>query len=360
MSSDDFASQILSASASGLGRLAAERLPPELLEGEQYGDAPVALWSQQLADRVGDLSLALVEQRPELFALQLGWAKVALASRGLPSDDLAAALGCLRQVLAEELPESVAGAATRCLDGALDRWAQLGYGEPAAIDTDTSTGQLATQVLLALLEADRGRAGDLLLGAVRTGALSPQDAIVDVCLRLEKELGRMWHRDEITVAEEHFATSSMVRLMAQMVCLAPRPEPTGRTLLSACVSGDEHDFGLSAVSDLFELDGWRVIFLGRSVPLDDLCWSARTFGADLLLLSATLPAHVRGVEQAIVRLRDAESGLGSGLPVLVGGPGWMSSAERARAAGASALAQTAREAVALGRRLVRLDGGPAG
>ena len=54
-----------------------------------------------------------------------------------------------------------------------------------------------------------------------------------------------------------------------------------------------------------QLDGWRVIFLGCDVPLDDVGWSVNTFEPDLVVLSAATAAQTPKVAEVISRLRAA-------------------------------------------------------
>jgi len=348
------AAEILSTSRAALARLAAERVVAALPDPSRYGDDPLQLWHGHMLGRLGDLELALGDGRPRLFADQVGWAKVAFGARGVPDEDLVTSLRCLRDVLASELPAGAAESSSACVDEVLASWDRLGRGEDAVLSASSPRGALATRYVVALLEGDRRTACRLVLDAVEAGAVSVRDALLEVCLPAQRELGRMWHLDEITVAEEHFISSTTARLVAQLVAQAEPAPAHGRTVVAACLEGDDHDLGLAAVTELFELDGWRVVFLGRNVPLEDLVWSASTFSADLVLLSATLPSHVRSVGEAVTRLARAEPA----VPVVVGGPAFEQDEELAARTGAAALGRHAEQALGIARRIVGLAGRP--
>ncbi|MHC5212455.1 MAG: cobalamin B12-binding domain-containing protein [Planctomycetota bacterium] len=246
--------EILSVTAPGLARLAAERTVERIAGSDRYGPQPVDVWREHLVGRLEDLALVLSVKSGGQFAQQVGWARVTFASRGLPDADLRTSVECLREVLATELPEEAARPASDCLDDTLARWDTLGAPEPSALCVDDEAGRLAAGYVLALLEGDRQQACDLVLHAVREGRLTARDAVLAVCLPAQKELGRMWHLDEITVAEEHFVSATTVRLLSQIMALAPRVPRVGRTLVAATVVGNEHDIGLRAVCDLFEME----------------------------------------------------------------------------------------------------------
>ena len=80
----------------------------------------------------------------------------------------------------------------------------------------------------------------------------------------------MWQLDEITIAEEHFVSNTVVALIARIVALAPPAAENGRTVVAATLEGDPHDIGMQAVCALFEMDGWRLVPLGSGLPVDDL------------------------------------------------------------------------------------------
>lgn len=351
-----FAAEILTASSAGLARLAAEKVVPRLERPEVYGTDPLGSWRQHITGRLADLSLALADGRQPWFADQVGWAKVALRSRGAPESDLLASLQCLREVLAAELPDRARAPCVACLDDVIARFDALGVERKDSALPDTVPGRLASRYVLALLEGDRRKACDLVVDAVRDGRISAQDALLDVCLAAQRELGRMWHLDEITVAEEHFVSTTTVRLLAQILAVSQRAPANGRTVLAAAVAQDGHDIGLRAVADLFELDGWRVVFLGAQVPVDDLVWATEAFRPDVIVLSGTLGAHVRGVADAVRTLRERSVPV---PPVIVGGHAFPPGGDAQALVDADVVVHAARDCVPAARRLLGLDATPA-
>jgi len=348
-----FAAEILRTSAKGLASLASDRLLTQLADSSTYGDDPRSMWREHLAGRLADLSLALGDEWPAQFQRQVGWAKVAFAKRGAPESDLELSLRCLKDVIESELPQEIATPAATLLSSTIDSFDTLGEAEPSAVSTGSAVGELATRYMVALLEGDRRQACDLVLDTVRRGDLAVREAIVQICLPVQRELGRMWHVGDITIAEEHFVSATTVRLLSQLLALETPRESNGKTVLAATLDGDEHDIGLRAVSDLFELDGWRTVFLGRGLPVQDVVWAANAFKADLVMLSATLPSHVRPVRDVIARLA-FEAGDKPSVPVIVGGPVFMENPELGAEIGAAGTSLSARDAVADAARLLGL------
>jgi len=352
MASDNLAAEILHSGARGFADLAAERmltraggLAPDL------GPDARRLWCENLRGRVTDLARAVAAGRPEDFVDHVGWSKVAFVTRELPVGSLAESLACLRTVLAEELPLQARDDALSVLDAAIGAFTNLGGDAPSALQVRTPHGRLTASYIVALLEGDRSRASDLLLRAVRAGELSVREALLDVCAPAERELGRMWHVNESTVAEEHFVSATTVRLISQLVTLAAPAPPSGHSVLVACGPLDDHDIGARIVSELLELEGWRVVFLGARLPAGELAWAAGAFAVDLVVLSAAMDEHRDGVAQAIATLR-ACGDQRAALPVLVGGTAFEGPDELWRDVGATARARSASDALTLARQLV--------
>jgi methanogenic corrinoid protein MtbC1 len=203
--------------------------------------------------------------------------------------------------------------------------------------------------LLALFQGDRQRATRVILDALDEGH-SVKDLCLHVLLPAQSEVGRMWHADEINVAEEHFVSATTKTLMAQLMSRAEFRPSNGKTILAAGVAGNHVDIGLQAVADFFELDGWRAIHLGADVPTCDIVQAVEYFEADLVGLSASQSTQLETVRQTINAVRSAERG--DHLKIIVGGFAFAGSEHLAPQLGADGYAPDPAAAVELGRHLV--------
>jgi len=318
---------------------------------EGLGPDPFAAWQSWLAVRVEELGAAVAAEQPGLFTSQVHWAKAVSAARGVSVEHFRAGLAGLRGVLAKELPETVRPLAIRYLDEALAAFDQQPTDVSARLLPDTPQRQLASTYLLALLEGDRRRASRMILDAVdRPQAV--RDVYLQVLLRAQKELGRMWLTGEINVAEEHFASHTTKMVMGQVLCRAEFERPVGKTVLAAAVAGNRHDIGLCAVADFFEMAGWRTIQLGADVPTSDLVQAVECFEVDLVALSASLSVQIDTVKTAIRAVRSGRRG--SAVKILAGGLAFANADNLAVQVGADGYGADPDEAVSVGRRLVGL------
>lgn len=109
------------------------------------------------------------------------------------------------------------------------------------------------------------------------------------------EIGRLWERGAITVADEHLATALTHRVLAALRPPLPieldgaaEPIPQGRVLLAA-VEGEQHALGLRMAADILDDAGFHTIYLGADVPTGALRQAISSFSPDRLVLSATMP-----------------------------------------------------------------------
>ena len=129
-------------------------------------------------------------------------------------------------------------------------------------------------------------------------------------------VGRLWQRNEITVAQEHLASAIAQTILTQIFVrdeFAPRK---GQKALFACVAGNTHALGLRLVCDGFELDGWSVQFLGANVPAEALIMHVDNWRPQVLCLSAALVPQLLELRRLVGEIRET---FGSDRPTIVVG-----------------------------------------
>ena len=157
-------------------------------------------------------------------------------------------------------------------------------------------------------------------------AFSTETVLRDVVLPYLRELGDRWESGDVTIAQEHFASSVLRgRLMGLARGFDVGPGP--RALL-ACPSGEGHDLGLLCFGIGLRERGWRVTFLGADTPIEAVHGAAEQLQPDLVVLCAER-------EGPMDDAMDPITALAGEFPVALAGRA--ASAEQARAAGARLL-----------------------
>lgn len=290
------------------------------------------------------LSHAIRLATPALFTSYTQWARQMLEKRGIGWSDLQRNLELLREELAGALGAEDAALAGEYIDAALN-------ASPVTAESflaGTPREPLARTYLTALLRTERRAAGEIISAAVRDG-LSIRELYLDVFQPVQREIGRLWQNNEISVAEEHYCTASTQWLMAQFypqILATPR---TGRKVVVACVGNELHEIGTRMVADFFELDGWDSVYIGANTPTNALIELVCRERPDLVALGITMTYHL-GTAGALVESLRSDSRC-SDVKIIAGGYVLRQHHDLWRSLGIDGFAADAAEAVALGNDL---------
>jgi MerR family transcriptional regulator, light-induced transcriptional regulator len=315
----------------------------------RFGPAGRAKCLQDAHHHLSYLSESISSALPTLFADYVAWAKVMLESRGVPAADLARNLEVIREVLRERLPEGAAILAAQYVEAGLERLPELPSEAPAHVADDEPLGPLARDYLAALLRGERQAASRLVLDAVESG-VPVKDIYLQVFQKCQREVGRLWQMNRLSVAEEHYCTAATQLVMSQLYPRVFSGERNGRTLVATCVAGDLHEIGVRMVSDFFEMEGWDTYYVGANAPAESVVRAVAERGADVLAVSTTITSHVRALREVITAVRANEAC--RGVKVLVGGYPFNVAPDLWREVGADAVAPDAEAAVEIANRLV--------
>ncbi|MCY1059986.1 cobalamin-dependent protein [Nannocystis sp. SCPEA4] len=143
----------------------------------------------------------------------------------------------------------------------------------------------------------------------------------EVVQAAQREIGRRWQENRLSIAHEHMATAISQRVLMHLFERAPRAPARGVTILVACVEGELHELPARLVADYLELGGFSVRYLGASVPTDSLVAIVAEAPPAALALSATMAFHAPALRAAVEAVR----GRFPALPILAGGQllGWL-------------------------------------
>lgn len=170
------------------------------------------------------------------------------------------------------------------------------------------TEGLATELREALDRFDDERADRALDRMLAT--LSLETAMQDVLLPYLHLLGDRWATGEVSVAQEHFA-SSLIR--GRLLGLARGwGVGGGPSLVLACPPGEEHDLGLIMFGIAAWRRGWRITYLGQDTPIATIVQAVEVVEPALVVL-AIAEGTLIGSHRHELRL------LAARVPVAIGG-----------------------------------------
>lgn len=276
------------------------------------------------------------------------WAKPMLASRKIPWQHFAKNLEIMQTVIAAARPpKHVAEFAQQALGEALRILPDAPEEIPSLVATDNPDHQLANDYLRALLANDRDQAYRLVRDYVE-GRDAIRSIFVNVFGVAQREIGRLWQLNLISVAQEHFCTAATEVIMARLSeRWIGRPRLRAQKVVGICPPGEEHCVGLQIICELLELEGWQTHFLGAKVPLSSAVSFVTEMEPRFVLISVSTAMRITELTKLISAIRRA-------LPqtkVIVGGRVFENDPELCVRLGAHAVGKDPNHAVNLIERL---------
>lgn len=100
------------------------------------------------------------------------------------------------------------------------------------------------------------------------------------------EIGERWHRGELGITTEHFATNYMLQRLTTLLRAVPNLGG-GPLIWVGCAPGEYHEVGAVLLALYLRRAGYRVRYLGQNVPAEDLAEETRRHMPAMVLFSAT-------------------------------------------------------------------------
>jgi DNA-binding transcriptional MerR regulator len=144
------------------------------------------------------------------------------------------------------------------------------------------------------------------------------EAIRQVYFPLLRSVGDGWERGDVSVAQEHFASSFVRDQLVSMLLQTGCGPPDGPHVACATLPGEHHELGLLGLAVHLALSGKRVTYLGADMPTADLCRFATSHHPRWICLSALVPASPDELVRQLTELRD---GIPETTELVVGGAG---------------------------------------
>ena len=140
--------------------------------------------------------------------------------------------------------------------------------EPLPADAGgPSVREVRFRMLEALMAFDRRGALEAYQEVLR---LPPDRRVEEVLLPVLRQVGEVWEANECGVGEEHFATAFVREKLAGIIEDLDTGSARGPEAVCAGIPGELHEAGLMAAAIHLATRGWRVVYLGPNVPIEDV------------------------------------------------------------------------------------------
>jgi methanogenic corrinoid protein MtbC1 len=149
---------------------------------------------------------------------------------------------------------------------------------------------LHTELLHALLQYDEHTAEGVLSEAF---AMYPVELVGEQLIQpVLVEIGERWHRGELSVTAEHFASNYMRSRLAALARAVANG--TGAPLIwVGCAPGELHEIGAQLLIVYLRRAGYRVHFFGQSLLTEDFAQEVKKYQPAMVLFSASTVASAQ-------------------------------------------------------------------
>ncbi len=154
----------------------------------------------------------------------------------------------------------------------------------------------------ALLDGNHRRALELAQESIKKSS-DVQNLYLHIIQPAMYEIGMMWEKAEISVAQEHLSSAIVGRIMASIsMGRGEQVQSCGRAIVTASPN-EFHEIGAWMIADTLEQDGWEVRYLGANMPKEDLMLFVKSFIPDLIAISVTMPFNLNYTKDVIMQIK---------------------------------------------------------
>jgi DNA-binding transcriptional MerR regulator/methylmalonyl-CoA mutase cobalamin-binding subunit len=180
-------------------------------------------------------------------------------------------------------------------------------------ETDNSVREILADCISAIKNYDAKILESTLLNA--STKLTQPVLIEELIVPLVYKIGDMWHEGEIRVANEHLA-SSVVRSFMFNLLESYSINDSAPVMVSATPRGQEHELGALIAGVVAASSGWKVIYLGSSLPAEEIGAVVSHLNAKVVALSIIYPNDDPHLKLELKKLHQL---LPTGVSMIVGG-----------------------------------------
>lgn len=177
----------------------------------------------------------------------------------------------------------------------------------------------------------------------------PQEAIFNGLIKGMNEVGRLFEEEEYYISDLLICSDAMYNgIDVLKENIETHEEKNVATAVIGVIEGDTHDIGKNLVKLMFEIAGYKMIDLGKDVPVEKFVDEAVANDVDFIMMSTLMTTTMDNMKKVIDILN--ERGIRDQFIVMIGGG--PVSESYANDIGADAYSENANEAVNVAQHLL--------
>jgi DNA-binding transcriptional MerR regulator/methylmalonyl-CoA mutase cobalamin-binding subunit len=132
--------------------------------------------------------------------------------------------------------------------------------------------------------------------------MSQPQLIENFIVPLVYKIGDLWHDGDIRVANEHMASAVIRNFLANQIENYPSAE-NAPVVICATPRGQEHELGALIAGLTAAASGWRIIYLGPNLPVEEIAAVAVSLDARAIALSIIYPVDDPRLSKDLLHLK---------------------------------------------------------
>lgn len=154
-----------------------------------------------------------------------------------------------------------------------------------------------------LLKGDSKKAREFILGLHKEG-IKIEYIYFDILDKVLKEVGVLWEKGIIDVWKEHFISEVTIDVMREIKFREKNRSDKSTSIIALNAGPELHNIGLRMISDILELEGFKVIYLGSNLPIQSLIKAIDIEKPRFIAISVTLEYHIDSAIYMIAAIKD--------------------------------------------------------
>jgi len=207
-----------------------------------------------------------------------------------------------------------------------------------------------------IVAGDETGAWRVIEDALASGA-TPEEVVLELLMPALTAVGAWWAEGVFSVADEHQASATAIRLVARLGPLFLRRGRRRGTVIVGAPGGERHAIPVAVVADLLRGSGFDVLELGADTPAVSFGDAVARVGSTPRPLAVLIGVTVASARDAVREAVAAVARVDPEVPVLVGGAATSGERDALALGAAGWTGPTARDAVTAVERL-RADVSP--
>lgn len=132
-----------------------------------------------------------------------------------------------------------------------------------------------------------------------------------------RRIGDLWFSGELSIAQEHLATRTILNAIHKLRNVLPVTDITGEIAMCCAFEGDLHEFPLHLAQLILENEGYEVVNFGANTPLYSFTEEVGCYAPNLICFSATVMTDIERLARDYKEFREHIAKLK--IPIVLGG-----------------------------------------